>query len=409
MHKIPLAGTAPALLTIACGLLVTAAEAQPVANLPLTCSSADAIGQPQDNCNGDWAYRLPNTDQLIVVKGPSSAPVWIRASSLTNSDTVNVCTLPVEPGTYSNCRDAAGVRRFAFVPKSQVFPSPPTISGARILDLSTTPVEITEPGVYVLDRDWFALSPHERSAIVIEADDVTLDLQGFELSVVYSGVVSRGQNVTIRNGRIIAAQRDEQGPAIFTYGSRSLIESVRASGGKGPVISVSGIGSALTNSTVVSQGGSLALLVHAYDDTIVRGNQIIGGLTSMRVNSRATIVDNVVTCGLTCIDVEGDNNTVSGNKLIGRGILIRADHNHVFGNVLGCSSRTAIAVEGLGNTIRDNLVPSCTGLGTGIQEAGILFTRDGNFYGDNIVWAALPFAVGATVQTDLGGNVGFSN
>ena len=75
--------------------------------------------------------RLPNTDQLIVLKGPSSAPVWSRASSLTNSDTVNVCTLPVEPGTYSNCRDAAGVRRYAFVPKSQVFPSsPPTSGGA---------------------------------------------------------------------------------------------------------------------------------------------------------------------------------------------------------------------------------------------------------------------------------------
>ena len=38
---------------------------------------------------------------------------------------------------------------------------------------------------------------------------------------------------------------------------------------------------------------------------------------------------------------------------------------------------------------------------------GIAFLRDGNFYGDNIVWASGPFIVGATVQTDLGGNVGF--
>ena len=35
-----------------CVLLVTAAEAQPVANLPLTCSTASAIGQPQNNCGG---------------------------------------------------------------------------------------------------------------------------------------------------------------------------------------------------------------------------------------------------------------------------------------------------------------------------------------------------------------------
>ena len=44
---------------------------------------------------------------------------------------MNVCTLPVEPGTYSSCRDAAGVRRYAFVPKSQIFPdsSPPPSGG----------------------------------------------------------------------------------------------------------------------------------------------------------------------------------------------------------------------------------------------------------------------------------------
>ena len=95
---------------------------------------------------------------------------------------------------------------------------PPPISGARIIDLSTSPVEIREPGVYVFDRNWFAGGPFERGAIVIQADDVTLDLQGFELSVVYGGVSSTGQNVIIRNGRIIAAQRDEAGSRYFHYG-----------------------------------------------------------------------------------------------------------------------------------------------------------------------------------------------
>ena len=33
------------LFVIGCGLVVTAAEAQPVANLPLTCPDAGAIGQ----------------------------------------------------------------------------------------------------------------------------------------------------------------------------------------------------------------------------------------------------------------------------------------------------------------------------------------------------------------------------
>ena len=77
------------LFAISCGLLVTAAEAAPVANLPLTCSSADAIGQPQNNCGGDWSYQTP-TAELIVLKGPSATATWIRASNLTSSDTVAV-------------------------------------------------------------------------------------------------------------------------------------------------------------------------------------------------------------------------------------------------------------------------------------------------------------------------------
>ena len=196
-------------LTTGCVLLVTSAEAAPVANLPLTCSTASAIGQPQDNCGGDWSYETP-TAELIVLKGPSATATWIRASNLTSSDTVNVCTLPVEPGTYSNCRDAAGVRRYAFVPKSQVFPDsspPPASGGARILDLSTLPVEITEPGVYVLNRSWDVATPLPPGvAIVITADNVTLDFQGFELlaDVPSAAIRSSGGNVTIRNGGVRA-------------------------------------------------------------------------------------------------------------------------------------------------------------------------------------------------------------
>ena len=233
------------LFSISCVLLVTAAEAAPVANLPLTCSSADAIGPPQDNCNGDWAYQLPNTDQLIVLKGPSSAPVWIRASSLTNSDTVNVCTLPVEPGTYSNCRDAAGVRRYAFVPKSQVFPdsSPPPSgsTGARVLDLSA-PVVIREAGRYVLDRDWdvdgFGSSVW---ALEITADNVTLDMQGFGLSGA-SLLSIGGSSATVKNGHL-----NTTGTALSGGGGRSLI--IRC-GSQGPLI-FSGAGSSLPIRTSV--------------------------------------------------------------------------------------------------------------------------------------------------------------
>ena len=35
------------------------------------------------------------------------------------------------------------------------------------------------------------------------------------------------------------------------------------------------------------------------------------------------------------------------------------------------------------------------------------FTANGNYYGNNRMAAQVPFALGGTVQTDWGGNVGY--
>ena len=405
------------LFAISCVLLVTAAEAAPVANLPLTCSSADAIGQPQDNCSGDWAYQLPNTDQLIVLKGPSSAPVWSRASSLTNSDTVNVCTLPVEPGTYSNCRDAAGVRRYAFVPKSQVFPDS-SISGARILDLSRTPVEIREPGVYVINRNWVTGTPG--GAILISADDVTVDLQGFEL---HGGngdaIVSNGRNALIRNGRVRANLS-----GIISNGPFAVLENLHVHATGGGAVWLLGAGSLLRNSTVIGTEDSGPVI--AAEDTVVRENRISGGQFGPALSglSRTLIVNNeILACGIrsACVVFEGDNNIFSRNKIVNdrssvnNGVEIEGNLNDAQDNVVihcgagasGARTNVAMIVSGYGNTVRGNLMPRCfDAVG---WNTGIAFNPDGNFYGDNIVWATLPFAVGATVQFDLGGNVGVTN
>jgi hypothetical protein len=99
-------------------LLVSAtAHSAPVPNLVLTCSDERAIGQAQSACHGTWAYRIP-TDPLIVSSG--SSYVWRVLGDLIGADTVLVCTLPVEPGQYSSCRDASGVRRMALVRKDSI-------------------------------------------------------------------------------------------------------------------------------------------------------------------------------------------------------------------------------------------------------------------------------------------------
>ncbi len=92
------------------------AHGTPVANLVLACPDNAAVDQAFDSCRG-YVYQIP-TNQLIVVSGPSY--IWRSASDLAGSDTLSVCTIAVEPGQYSSCRDAAGNRRTAFVRKDSV-------------------------------------------------------------------------------------------------------------------------------------------------------------------------------------------------------------------------------------------------------------------------------------------------
>ena len=141
-------------------------QTAPVANLPLTCPSASAIGQSQNSCSG-LTYQLPSSDQLIVLK---SNGTWARAASLDRHDTLATCGLPVQPGTYSSCRDSSGVRRIVYWQKIWLFNSstPPPSTGTNTLDLSKVPVEITVPGLYVIDRNWITYGGD--AAIVVTAD-----------------------------------------------------------------------------------------------------------------------------------------------------------------------------------------------------------------------------------------------
>jgi hypothetical protein len=95
------------------------AWSEPLPRLPLTCSDENSIGL--DICNSPLTYEIPAND-LIVATVTASQFSWVRASDLSGSDPVAICTLPVEPGEYSSCRGAAGESRsIIYVPKSAVF------------------------------------------------------------------------------------------------------------------------------------------------------------------------------------------------------------------------------------------------------------------------------------------------
>lgn len=69
------------------------------------------------------------------------------------------------------------------------------------------PIEITEPGSYVLTSNIVALDGHPRNGIEIDADNVTVDLNGFVVDLTPEhgyGIIVIGahHNITIHNGTI---------------------------------------------------------------------------------------------------------------------------------------------------------------------------------------------------------------
>ena len=287
----------------------------------------------------------------------------------------------------------------------------------RVLDLSKAPIVIDEPGLYAIQRDWEIASTAadvNPELIRITADNVTLDLRGFQISVDISAppsstlLVITGRGAEVRNGGLATccdgsvAIRATMGPqlhhlSIFSYETMTL----------------EGNGTALTDSRV-----SLRAEAH--------------------FSSFSTVQRNTIACnrGIRCLTfVEG--NVISDNTLTlfqGGGIEFVGDRNVAANNIIDATSAPdafeAFDVEGDANVVRNNTVvtgefnghPLFAISGTANtldgnigapsdparrEAVGMRFTADGNFYGDNRMAAQVPFDLGGTVQTDWGGNAGY--
>src|SRR6266850_7666789 len=109
--------------------------------------------------------------------------------------------------------------------------------------ITSLPFFITQPGVYCLKASLGGLG-----GISVQADDVTIDLNGHTLEPSSIGVAAYAdqRNITVRNGTIRGGSR-----AIYfagAGGSGHLVERIRAEGGG---IFVAGQGGAVRNNTVI--------------------------------------------------------------------------------------------------------------------------------------------------------------
>jgi hypothetical protein len=283
-----------------------------------------------------------------------------------------------------------------------------------VLDLTKLPLVIDEPGLYAIDRNWelpdSAATVSLAGLIQITAADVTLDLHGFVISSDPGQgtlLVVTGGSAEVRNGGLSACCSDGAVAVHATRGVRLHHLSVFSY----DAMDFEGEGASFTDSAIVPRVGmNFANFSNVERNSIVCNFEcvtLLGGdnrVTNNRVHPRQGGV----------FQIEGDRNIVADNIVyavesidIDDPFEIAGDSNVVRNNtvLMGGSLHNVISVSGTANTIDGNIgAPPAP---AGRAPVGILFTADGNYYGDNRMAAQVPFALGGTVQTDWGGNVGY--
>jgi hypothetical protein len=278
----------------------------------------------------------------------------------------------------------------------------------RVLDLTSVPITIDEPGHYVLDRDWDLPGLDTGTLIAIEADNVVLDLRGFEIRWGSAGGVTgidiSGDAVVIRNGRL---EGGNHGYDIRSTGSGTVVE--RAFVGRA--------GSLFDGDRVslhdVSFGGLAATHVTGENARISRSSfSSVQG--NVRIGAFAEVHETSFTGGFNAGNVvlEGGGILFKDNRFSSYpeqdALVIASNGNVVLDNQFISGATTAIRVEGTSNILRGNLaLPDPTTGAFDRWGTGIYFLVSGNYYGDNQMRAANPFVLGSTTQTDWGDNVGF--
>lgn len=232
------------------------------------------------------------------------------------------------------------------------------INAANTPGDSSTVFRITQPGSYYLSDN--ILGQASKNGIVIAADNVTLDLNGFAcIGAVGSGHGITGfagteSNVAIRNGTV----RDWGGSGVYNLGRNIFIAEIRAEANGGYGI---GAGAQAVITRCVAKGNQgFAGIGVAYwstvTDCISRENSGAGFEASSGTVFRGNIAQHNQGSGIrvdsTCVV---ERNLASDN--VGAGIKVgyngpafgnRLDDNHVVGNGIG------IEVSGDGSTVIRN-------------------------------------------------------
>ncbi len=218
---------------------------------------------------------------------------------------------------------------------------------------------INKSGSYVVNKNLQATRKTAGSCIVIDADFVTLDLNGFTLKGLGDGTGNGvGDNgaphsgIVVRNGMITEFENGIE----FSPRSNSTVENIRALNNDRVGINVSS-GSIVTANTA-SNNGSIGILVGF--GSIVAGNTASGnGHHGINVGTRSTVTGNRVSNN----DKNGlhiglystvTRNIASGNSANGMKLFCPSN---IIGNTATGNNDQNIALSMAGCRLSDNLAP----------------------------------------------------
>jgi hypothetical protein len=227
------------------------------------------------------------------------------------------------------------------------------------------PITISQPGSYFLTGNITA--PAGKNGIVISADMVTLDLNGFSLSAINPnvGIFDGGivhSDVVIRNGSITGGTFDVAGQSLV----RSTFEDLRVTGAAVGLY----VGSGNTIRRVTATENSVGVRI---DQT---GSYYAGLITDSNLSG----------------------NTVGGAT----GLILAANNINVRHNVIDGNGTGVIIDHGL-SWLEDNDITGNTGYGIQLQAGGNLNTVVRNFITFNTSGAVQDLGslnrIGATTST----------
>ncbi|MBN2317244.1 MAG: right-handed parallel beta-helix repeat-containing protein, partial [Sedimentisphaerales bacterium] len=230
------------------------------------------------------------------------------------------------------------------------------------------------------------------NAIVVEANNVTIDLGGYSLmgptssfNETCSGIYMDGRtNVEIRNGTItnfpnVGIYEADSGETILASGHRVIDVRVTSIGAEGIILW--GLNHTVRGCTVtqtqidIEQGFGAITCGHIsfINNNVVSENGIIG----IRTNIGCLIRDNTIAdCSYGILPGEGSSVIDNTVTFCGDGIWIRdADGCLVRGNTVRSMVEYGINIESYDCVIEGNLVSSC--------DVGIYFVYNENVYANN--------------------------